>query len=216
MHIIRLDEAQALGPFFTRFLNAQLWRGETFYMQVDAHTEWRQGWDVDLVAMLKRTPSYPAAVLSNYPASFDGKYEGRSWPRYGTRQNEPRPQGGLCGGLFDDLGLGRLTVRLTTRAQSERANTDTAPHKAAFVAAGFLFTPASFLFSVPFDPFLPYIFHGEELSLSMRLWTHGYEIFTPTVDLLSHDYGRHDLPKFWETVNMNIRYSCAARSAPYA
>ena len=32
--IVRLAEHQALGPFFTRFLAAQLWRGESFYLQV--------------------------------------------------------------------------------------------------------------------------------------------------------------------------------------
>ena len=72
---------------------------------------------------------------------------------------------------------------------------------APFVAAGFLFAPASFLHEVPFDPFLPYIFMGEEISMSARLWTAGYDIFSPTVNVLNHYYVRRHYPKFWETVN---------------
>ena len=72
---------------------------------------------------------------------------------------------------------------------------------APFVAAGFLFAPATFLHEVPFDPFLPYIFMGEEISMSARLWTSGYDIFSPTVNVLNHYYVRRHYPKFWESVN---------------
>jgi hypothetical protein len=72
---------------------------------------------------------------------------------------------------------------------------------APFVAAGFLFAPALFLHEVPFDPLLPWIFMGEEISMSARLWTSGYDIFSPTVNVLNHYYVRRHYPKFWESVN---------------
>jgi hypothetical protein len=52
---------------------------------------------------------------------------------------------------------------------------------------------------VPFDPFLPWIFMGEEISMSARLWTAGYDIFSPTVNVLNHYYVRRHYPK----VNVN-------------
>lgn len=75
------------------------------------------------------------------------------------------------------------------------------PKYAPFVAAGFFFAPANFLYEVPFDPFLPWIFMGEEISMSARLWTSGYDIFSPTINVLNHYYVRRHYPKFWESVN---------------
>ena len=42
---------------------------------------------------------------------------------------------------------------------------------------------------------------GEEISMSARLWTSGYDIFSPTVNVLNHYYVRRHYPKFWESVN---------------
>jgi len=60
---------------------------------------------------------------------------------------------------------------------------------------------SDFLRDVPFDPFLPWIFMGEEIIMSARLWTAGYDIFSPTHSILDHVYGRLDKPKFWEAVH---------------
>jgi len=40
----------------------------------------------------------------------------------------------------------------------------------------------------PYDPGL--YFHGEELSLAVRDFTHGYDLFHPTRDILWHSYSR--------------------------
>ena len=37
--------------------------------------------------------------------------------------------------------------------------------------------------------------------MSARLWTAGYDIFSPTINVLNHYYVRRHYPKFWETVN---------------
>ena len=36
---------------------------------------------------------------------------------------------------------------------------------------------------------------GEEISMSARLWTAGYDIFSPTVNVLNHYYVRRHYPK---------------------
>ena len=53
---------------------------------------------------------------------------------------------------------------------------------------------------VPFDPFMPWVFMGEEILLSSRAFSHGYHIFSPTINVLAHIYVRRNKPKFWETV----------------
>ena len=39
-----------------------------------------------------------------------------------------------------------------------------------------------------YDPHLPQIFDGEEFSRASRLWTHGYDMYTPTRGIVFHDY----------------------------
>jgi hypothetical protein len=39
--------------------------------------------------------------------------------------------------------------------------------------------PAQALLDVPFDPHLNFLFFGEELLHSVRLWTAGYNIYAP-------------------------------------
>jgi len=41
---------------------------------------------------------------------------------------------------------------------------------------------------------------GEELALSARFYTSGYDIYAPSADVLQHEYVRKESPKFWETV----------------
>lgn len=63
---------------------------------------------------------------------------------------------------------------------------------------------SAFLREVPFDPFLPWIFMGEEIIMSARLWTSGYDIFSPTQAVVGHIYVRRHKPKFWESVHRSF------------
>lgn len=42
---------------------------------------------------------------------------------------------------------------------------------------------------------------GEEIILSSRLWTSGYDIFSPAQAVVGHIYFRRHKPKFWESVH---------------
>ena len=42
---------------------------------------------------------------------------------------------------------------------------------------------------------------GEEIIMSTRLWTAGYDIFSPTQSVVGHIYVRRHKPKFWESVH---------------
>merc|ERR1712232_1235961 len=42
---------------------------------------------------------------------------------------------------------------------------------------------------------------GEEIIMSTRTWTAGWDIYGPTEDVVKHEYVRMESPKFWETVN---------------
>ena len=44
-----------------------------------------------------------------------------------------------------------------------------------FANIGFFATTPEFLIDVPFDMFLPWVFTGEEIIMSARFFTHGYD-----------------------------------------
>jgi hypothetical protein len=58
-----------------------------------------------------------------------------------------------------------------------------------------LFTTGDFCTGVPYDPEL--YFAGEEPSLTLRAYTHGYDLFHPQQNILWHEYVRESKPKHW-------------------
>lgn len=59
-----------------------------------------------------------------------------------------------------------------------------------FAGAGFQLSSADVLLEVPFDPRLDMLFVGEEILYSARLWTHGWDLFGPDMNLVWHRYNR--------------------------
>lgn len=87
------------------------------------------------------------------------------------------------------------------RSQIRLSHSQGKPRYSLFVAAGFFFTSSNFLHDVPYDPFLPFLFMGEELILSIRAFTNGYDVFSPSTDIVRHEYFRENSMKFWESVD---------------
>ena len=64
------------------------------------------------------------------------------------------------------------------------------PVRVPFFAGGFSFAPYEFWKLVPLDPYLLYIFNGEEFDIATRGWTHGYDFYSPPVDIVGHYYDK--------------------------
>jgi len=201
--MVRLEERDALGPYFSRFLNSRLYRAETYFMQIDSHTNFRQDWDITLIEQIKRTPNHPRSIISNYPP--EGKAQDTAvWPAFdSSRDREDSP--GLCRAIFEDHGSGSTAVRfertiaLVSATETEDSLT---PPFSCFIAAGFFFGGGQLVDEVPFDPFMPWVFMGEELAFTIRFWTSGFDIHRPAADVVRHEYFRSEHPKFWESVTM--------------
>jgi hypothetical protein len=186
IHLFQVNESESLGPYMARYLGGKFYRGEQYYLQIDSHSEFVSAWDTKLLKMVKDAPS-ERPVISTYPP--DSTQDWRD--SIGFR---------MCDSEFAAAQIEWQIIRLGSSLPFDKKFLDK-PAYAPFVAAGFFFSPADFLHEVPFDPFLPWIFMGEEISMSARLWTSGYDIFSPTVNVLNHYYVRRHYPKFWESVN---------------
>ena len=71
-----------------------------------------------------------------------------------------------------------------------------------FFAAGFSFQKGHRLLNVPYDPYAAYLFDGEEMSMALRMFTHGYDFYAPDRDIAYHLYSPNAnkiRPVFWES-----------------
>jgi hypothetical protein len=190
IRVLYVHESESLGPAMARYHASKLWGGETYFVQTDSHLQFAVEWDEKYRNEIKATKAYPKSVLSSYPPGFE--------PGNG---NSVRESDGarLCTcmtNMQDPNPIIRINTGVGYHGNEPR------PTQIPFIAAGFFFAHASFLVDVPFDPFIPWCFMGEEIALSMRAWTHGWTIYAPRKNLIAHQYrpGRMGLPKFWGSV----------------
>lgn len=177
--ILRFDVAQAEGACWARHQVQSLWRGEEYVLQIDSHTRFVEHWDEKLLAMLAACDS-PRPILSNYPASFTPPH-----------QIDSHIVSRINAASFDSDGM----LKLGSEGHAPDDVPDV-PQPSAFCGAGFIFGPSAWITEVPYDPYL--YFQGEEITLAVRLYTHGWDIFAPSDVLAYHDYNnRPDRPKHW-------------------
>ncbi len=157
---------------------AGLYQGEEFVLQIDSHMRFSPGWDVRFIEMLQSCPS-PRAVLSSYPVPYTPPDQ-LDHPRIPVQVAKQ----------FDNQGVLMLHSRVLPYDMRPRI-----PQPSAFIGAGCLFAPGQALAEVPYDPWL--YFHGEEITMAARLWTHGWDLFTPNDVLLYHDYRNTARPRHW-------------------
>ena len=70
------------------------------------------------------------------------------------------------------------------------------PQPTAFFSAHSVFVDSQWLRDVPYDPKM--YFDGEEDSLALRSYTHGYDLYYPTTHIVFHLYHRAKSKKHWD------------------
>jgi len=72
------------------------------------------------------------------------------------------------------------------------------PAPSTFWAAGFSFSRGEVVIEVPYDPYLPFLFFGEEIAMAVRMWTRGWDLFAPDEQIVFHRWSRCYRSTFWE------------------
>jgi UDP-GlcNAc:polypeptide alpha-N-acetylglucosaminyltransferase len=174
---------EARGPTFGRFVAQLMYQGEQYYMMIDSHMRFVERWDVRLLSMYAKMPT--RGVISHYPSGFE--------PGFVLESNHDIMF--MCyAHFYDGVGILRNGAKNVRNRQKR-------PVLQPFTAAGFLFGHSDYVFDVPFDPWLDYLFDGEEILYTVRLWTAGWDSYLPSHDVMYHFYGRPKAPKVWGTTN---------------
>jgi hypothetical protein len=72
----------------------------------------------------------------------------------------------------------------------------TKPVPCRFYSAHFAFTTGKFCLEVPHNP--EFYFHGEEITIAVRAFTNGYDLYHPHKVIAWHEYTRKGRTKHWD------------------
>lgn len=182
--IVDVNYTESKGACWARNTLQQEYGGEQYTLQLDSHHRFIDNWDTELISMLNGLieKGHKKPLLTSYISSYDPQNdpEGRTQVPWLMNFDRFIPEGAV------------FFLPATIPNWEEL----TEPLPARFYSAHFAFSLGSFVEEVPHDP--NYYFHGEEISIAVRAYTHGYDLFHPHKIIAWHEYTRRGRTKQWD------------------
>ncbi|OQS05126.1 GlcNac transferase [Thraustotheca clavata] len=189
---IKIDERRAdesRGPTLARHYQQRLVGDQEFCLQLDAHSIFTIDWDVGIVEDWKTTDN-EMAVLSTYLHDLND-FIGPN-----GKNLAPQHLPHICQTMRGGNGLVRnIGADLILQPKY--------PQMSALWGAGLSFSKCHAEKRVPIDPHTLWMFDGEEFLRASRLWTHGYDMYSPsrTGCVVYHNYT--SVPKRFESIQID-------------
>jgi D-tyrosyl-tRNA(Tyr) deacylase len=161
----------------------KLWDNEEYTLQLDSHHRFLQDWDVELIEMMKQTGSEKPIITS-----YAGMYRPSTNELLNTEPYKMVASNFTPGG----------TILFRPHSISGWETLDK-PIPARFVSGHFFFTIGKHCEEYKYDPNI--YFAGDEISLSIRSFTLGYDLFHPHKTVVWHEYTREGRTKHWTDFN---------------
>ena len=182
--IVDIDYKESKGACWARSMLQQNYDNEEYTLQLDSHHRFIENWDEELKKMYKQLKKmgHKKPLLTGYVSSFnpDNDPNGRNLTPWKMNFDRFIPEGAV---FFLPSSIANHTELIS-------------PIPARFYSAHFAFTTGNFVKEVPHDP--EYYFHGEEISIAVRAFTHGYDLFHPHKVIVWHEYTRKGRTKQWD------------------
>lgn len=185
--LLKIHYSETKGACWARNKIQELYDGEEYTLQLDSHHRFIKGWDTILINMLEdlREKGYKKPLITTYLPSYEPINDPNSRSMTPTRihYQESCHDGSI---LFGCSYIDNY-IELTE------------PIKACFYSAHFCFTIGDFCKDVKHDP--NYYFTGEEMNITVRAFTNGYDLFHPHILIAWHEYTRQYRTKHWDDDN---------------
>ena len=192
IHYDHVDPLFSRGPCWARHRAQSFFNEEDFFLQVDSHTQFAPKWDSIFIKQLEKISAnqeideyFKKPIITSYPRSFKvldfekGLFELNTGDKHTQVITYRKDSLFLKGSFSRQIGIPTKHTEIT---------------HAILLAAGCIFTKGAFIKEIPYDP--NYYFYGEELSLAMRAFTHGYSFFhIPDVPLFHLYTDTNDIPR---------------------
>lgn len=178
------------GVCWARAEIQRAYAGEDFYLQLDSHMQMARGWDEILLADHRAASVERPAVLTAYLPPYELPM--RRADRSAGPIGETRPDH-----LPDHLPVHFKVVQQGWLPTAEQTIgfAHPRPVRAPFFSGHFAFARGRFVEDVPYDPEL--FFFGEEITMALRAYCCGYDLFTPSRFVGAHLYHR-PRPLYWD------------------
>ncbi|MCW0219432.1 MAG: UDP-N-acetylglucosamine-transferase [Prosthecobacter sp.] len=171
---------ESQGLCWARSRIQKMYEGEDYIMQLDSHHRFVQDWDVKLIESMELTGS-AKPIITSYAGVFNPAV-----PEL-TDQGPYK----MVADRFTPSGTILFRPHIIQGWQDLNK-----PVRARFVSGHFFFTLGRHCEEYRYDPML--YFAGDEISLSIRSFTLGYDLFHPHRTYLWHEYTRQGRPKHWD------------------
>lgn len=182
--ILDVNYKDSTGACWARNSIQQLYQGETYTFQLDSHHRFIRHWDTELINMLKdlQANGHKKPLITSYISSYNPETDPNSRTQVPWLMNFDRftPEGVMFFLPATIPGWQNLKEPIPSR----------------FYSAHFAFTVGQFAFEVQHDP--EFYFHGEEITIAVRAFTHGYDLFHPHKIIAWHEYTRKGRVKQWD------------------
>jgi hypothetical protein len=184
LEIIDIPYGESQGCGWARNLLQQHWRGEPYTLILDSHHRFTSDWDRKLVNAYENLHSNGIGkpILTAYMAPFKPDDDPLSRPVVPLRVCPLERSHGLL-------------IRLIGRSIPDWQALSV-PVAGELVSLHFLFAGGGFNREIPFDPSCYFL--GDEVAISLRAFTSGYDVFHPHELIGWHRYARDYRPTHWE------------------
>jgi len=177
--IIDVPWNKSKGLCWARSLIQKLWESEKYTMQLDSHHRFLQDWDEHLINMMDMTNSHKPIITA-----YAGMYSPSENKLLNTDPYKMVASNFTPGGTI-----------LFRPHHIEKHEQLSSPIPARFVSGHFFFTLGIHCEEYKYDPNI--YFAGDEISLSIRSYTLGYDIYHPHYTVVWHEYTREGRTKHW-------------------
>jgi hypothetical protein len=182
LRLIRYPWTASRGGCWARHAVQGLYDGEDYTLQCDAHSRLAPDWDVDLVEAMHEVPSTKPLFTGSPPLYW---FEDGNEVRDGT-STDPVPVT-VAEFWTEDGWIQHPTMS---------ASPGLAPgaRRTRILSGGFVFTLGRWNREVRQDP--EHLYTGEELALTLRSFTWGYDLWNPSTRVIWHRSHPQTNPKY--------------------
>lgn len=177
--IIYIHYTKAKGVCWARRILQDAVTNEDYILQMDSHMRSIPNWDEALITSYRAT-GINKAILSAYPPHYK---------LYDTTKSY------LKTSIFMNITRLNLPIRKKTTLHGcagDYLNTTGKPIRNIHMAGGFYFAPTRWIQDSPYPSDL--YFEGEEDTITLLSYTHGWTVFCPEKAIIYHSY-TNNLPK---------------------
>lgn len=188
LRVLYVDAKTSQGCCWARAQINKCYAGQEFALQIDSHHRFIEQWDSIAKEMLAECETQSEKpILTSYLPPYSPEMEESEFPKHPCK---------IMALSFTQTDTVAFAPCYFDHKQRERVERTKRPQRTAFFSGHFCFSRGKIVTQVPYDEEL--YFAGEEDTMAVRLFTHGWDLFCMNRVLAWHYYSREKRPKHWE------------------